>query len=367
MDRDGEPDANRRWFASSKRALLAPLGVGTVDQALLSVVAAKHFFVRRFALAGKVVILDEVHSYDVYTGTLIENLCQELIPLGCTLIVLSATLTPESRARLLRVAPPDATGSEPYPLLTAKPEGCAAPSAYPAPPPKDKRVRIAFAPRPELLRRAGEAAAQGAAVLWVCDTVESAQRTWQELSVDAPGFPVGLLHSRFPYFKRQELEEYWLERLGKRGSGPRGGILVSTQIVEQSVDIDADLLITELAPSDMLLQRLGRLHRHERGTRARSPHCLLVQEGVSLEELRGLDSKAIVAALGPKARVYAPYALVAHSGRLEQAFRVEPAFGHSDHSGPNLAGQGSALGLGAVAQRGRRQGVCRKAVGRPSK
>ncbi|WP_165174747.1 CRISPR-associated helicase Cas3' [Desulfovibrio sp. ZJ369] len=314
VDRDGEPggepDANRRWFASSKRALLAPLGVGTVDQALLSVVAARHFFVRRFALAGKVVILDEVHSYDVYTGTLIENLCQELIPLGCTLIILSATLTPQARARLLGAAPPDEAASEPYPLLTARPDGAAAPDAHPAPPPKDKTVRIAFASRAELLRRAREAAAQGAAVLWVCDTVESAQQTRQELAADAPAFPVGLLHSRFPYFKRQELEKHWLDRLGRSGSGPRGGILVSTQIVEQSVDIDADLLITELAPSDMLLQRLGRLQRHERGPRRWPPRCLLVEEAASLNDLRGFDERSILAALGPKAHVYAPYALL---------------------------------------------------------
>lgn len=310
VDRDGEPDVDKRWFASSKRALLAPLGVGTVDQALLSVVAARHFFVRRFALAGKVVILDEVHSYDVYTGTLIENLCQELLPLGCSLIILSATLTPQARARLLRSATPDHRASEPYPLLTARPQGAAAPSAHPAPPPKDKIVHIAFAPRGELLRRAREAAAQGAAVLWVCNTVESAQQTRQDLAGEASAFPVGLLHSRFPHFQRQELEKFWLDRLGRRDSGPRAGILVSTQIVEQSVDIDADLLITELAPSDMLLQRLGRLHRHERGKRPWPPQCLLAAESASLEELRTLDKQAIQAALGAKAQIYAPYALL---------------------------------------------------------
>lgn len=68
----------RSWFASAKRALLTPFGVGTIDQALLGIVAAKHFFVRQFGLAGKVVILDEVHTYDLYTSTLIGELVKRV-------------------------------------------------------------------------------------------------------------------------------------------------------------------------------------------------------------------------------------------------------------------------------------------------
>lgn len=85
--------------------LLTPFGVGTVDQALLGIVAAKHFFIRQFGLAGKVVILDEVHSYDLYTGTLIDVLVRRLRELHCTVIVLSATLTAARRRQLLRVFP----------------------------------------------------------------------------------------------------------------------------------------------------------------------------------------------------------------------------------------------------------------------
>lgn len=101
--RPTEQDAQngRDWFLSAKRALLAPFGVGTVDQALLGVVAAKHFFVRHFALAGKVVIIDEVHSYDIYTGTLVNKLIATLEELGCTVLILSATLTAQSRNRIV--------------------------------------------------------------------------------------------------------------------------------------------------------------------------------------------------------------------------------------------------------------------------
>ena len=77
-------------------------------------------------------------------------------------------------------------------------------------------------------------------------------------------FRLGLLHSRFPFWRREELEDEWMERLGKSGATRCASILVSTQIVEQSVDLDADLLVTELAPTDMLLQRIGRLWRHQR-------------------------------------------------------------------------------------------------------
>ena len=93
--------AGRSWFASPKRALLTPYGVGTIDQALLGIVAAKHFFVRQFGLAGKVVVLDEVHTYDLYTGTLIDVLVRRLRDLHCTVLILSATLTKARRRELL--------------------------------------------------------------------------------------------------------------------------------------------------------------------------------------------------------------------------------------------------------------------------
>ena len=122
----GDEDARtaRDWFASAKRALLAPFGVGTIDQALLGVVAAKHFFVRQYALAGKVVILDEVHSYDQYTGTLIDKLNATLEDLGCTVIILSATLTGKRRHHIIgRKENHDPESELSYPLITGRTEG----------------------------------------------------------------------------------------------------------------------------------------------------------------------------------------------------------------------------------------------------
>jgi CRISPR-associated endonuclease/helicase Cas3 len=149
-------------------------------------------------------------------------------------------------------------------------------------------------------------------VLWICNTVGTAQKQYQRFrELPQNDFLVGLLHSRFPFWRREVLEDVWMERLGKDGKTRCGSILVATQVVEQSVDLDADLLITELAPTDMLLQRLGRLWRHERGHRpVDKAQLCIIEETQSVEEFRNMEPKAILKALGNKAKVYAPYILL---------------------------------------------------------
>lgn len=307
--------AGRDWFASSKRALIAPFGVGTVDQALLAVVAAKHFFVRRFGLAGKVVILDEVHSYDFYTGTLIRVLCETLEKLGCTVILLSATLTPERRTALL--GKNDALETNDYPLISGRQSDGAFITPRPVQPPEEKKVHVVFVENEYALDKAWKQACNGACVLWICNTVAHAQAVHAQLQLlekqrGREGTPaLGLLHSRFPHFRRVELETYWMELLGKDSKNRRGCILVSTQIVEQSVDLDADLLITELAPTDMLLQRIGRLWRHPRERpAAKRADCWIIKEAATLDKLRVMEKEEIRQTLGAKAWVYAPYVLL---------------------------------------------------------
>ncbi|HCC53511.1 MAG TPA: CRISPR-associated helicase/endonuclease Cas3 [Desulfobulbaceae bacterium] len=304
--------AGRDWFASTKRALLAPFGVGTVDQALLGVVAAKHFFVRHFALAGKVVILDEVHSYDLYTGTLIDKLIETLEGVGCTVIILSATLTGQRREQMVPL--PDDTPAEavlPYPLITGRMEGNPI-EPVAAAPPASRTVKVDFVAAEQATEEAIKLAKNGGAVLWICNTVDSAQQQYRRfVELSAEAFPVGLLHSRFPFWRREQLETEWMERFGKEGKTRCGSILVSTQVVEQSVDLDADLLITELAPTDMLLQRLGRLWRHERGPRpADNARLCIVAESKSLDEFLVLSPQEIKKELGSKALVYDPFVLL---------------------------------------------------------
>jgi len=299
----------RDWFASAKRALIAPFGVGTVDQALLGVVAAKHFFVRHFALAGKVVILDEIHSYDLYTGTLIDKLITTLEGLGCTVIVLSATLTGKRRGQM--VSCPDDMAEEaerPYPLITGRNEGQSL-EPVAATPPEPRNVNVEFVAAEHAAEEAIKLARNGGAVLWICNTVGAAQKQYR--CFKGLEFPVGLLHSRFPFWQREKLETEWMERFGKNGKTRCGSILVSTQIVEQSVDLDADLLISELAPTDMLLQRLGRLWRHDREQRpVDTPKICIVEELKTLAEFQALTPQEIKKGLGSKAWVYDPFILL---------------------------------------------------------
>jgi CRISPR-associated endonuclease/helicase Cas3 len=305
--------AGRDWFSSTKRALLAPFGVGTVDQALLGVVAAKHFFVRHFALAGKVVILDEIHSYDLYTGTLIDKLIDTLEALGCTVIVLSATLTGKRRQQILSdsIYYPDDDAQVPYPLIAGRKVGTSFEPLAPIPP--DSRIiNVDFVSIEKAIEEAIGLARKGGAVLWICNTVGTAQKQYQRfVDMIHDEFPIGLLHSHFPFWQREKHETEWMERFGKVGITRCGSILVSTQIVEQSVDLDADLLITELAPTDMLLQRLGRLWRHERKQRPVDVAWMyILEEEKDSKEFRELDAKAIANALGSKAKIYAPYVLL---------------------------------------------------------
>ncbi len=264
-----EDDAGKTtWFHPRKRALLYPFTVGTIDQALLGVIRVKHFFVRQFGLAGKVVILDEVHSYDQYTGTLLDTLVQRLLDLKCTVIVLSATLTHNRRSRLIGTSNLS-TESLAYPSVTAHINNNTQ-TVEPVPPPT-RTVHLAFEnwQPSDLAHEAVKRAEHGQCVLCIANSVAQAQQWHNHIqgNIKAGSFDVGLLHSKFLGWRRDELEREWISKLGKNGDRPVGCILGATQIVEQSIDIDADAMITELAPSDMLLQRIGRLWRHNRPLR----------------------------------------------------------------------------------------------------
>ena len=312
-----EAAAGRSWFASSKRALLTPYGVGTIDQALLGIVAAKHFFVRQFGLAGKVIILDELHTYDLYTGTLVDVLIRRLLELKCTVIVLSATLTVARRRELVALAgPPPTELTDSYPLLTACTPGQPPREiSFPAETSRTVRVNLSAQPPASIAESLMARAVAGECVLWVRNTVREAQETFRLLQAHRcqDGPPVGLLLSRFPQFRREELENAWLDRLGRdEAKRPRGCVLVATQVVEQSVDIDADHLVTDLAPTDMLLQRLGRLWRHARPQRpcaAPELHVVLPEPLAALDP-QTASAPQLKAALGPTGRVYAPYVLL---------------------------------------------------------
>lgn len=312
----GNDDAKEacRWFASSRKPLLAPFGTGTIDQALMACIGAKHSALRLFALSGKVVVIDEVHSYDPYTSALVDQLVRWLLEVGCTVIVLSATLTAKRRREMITKAGADEPFPPPsaYPLVTKVIGGSATHHGVADPAIRETTVHLThlIAGYPDFIEKAASAAESGACVLIIRNTVALAQQTFREIkaALRDDTIPVGLLHSRFPQFQRQKTEEDWMELLGKDPSRrPKGCVLVATQVVEQSVDIDADLLITDLAPTDLLLQRIGRLHRHDRQRPAgfENPCCWIFHPAVDWAS----ESKVIKKAIGPSAFIYPPITL----------------------------------------------------------
>lgn len=300
------------WFSSSKRALLAPFGVGTIDQALMGVVSVKHRDVRTFALAGKVVILDEVHSYDLFTGTLLTALVNQLRATGATVVILSATLTQTRTAELLGVDA-SALPDNAYPRLAYAVDNKLNSVSFASECTKSIKLQMEESDALKTAEIAYAHALRGECVLWICNTVAAAQEAYNVLKGEAieNGPDIGLLHARYPYWRREELEQQWIDSLGKDSKHrPNGCVLVSTQVVEQSVDIDADFLITELAPIDMLLQRTGRLWRHARTNRPCEYAEILLTVPLGVNRICELDDyQELVRVLGANAKVYSPFVL----------------------------------------------------------
>ena len=275
MGLDAEPGMS--WFNNNKRGILAPFAVGTIDQALMSVMNVKHGFVRTFGLAGKVVILDEVHTYDSYTGTIMDFLIKELEQIGCTVIILSATLTRERLNALLGIEKPklkkiDQTA---YPLVSFKREKETSLNEVRCEKIEDVDVKLQITPDDDkAIEEALAHAEQKEQILWIENTVDDAQKIYKLLAARAKEMNIncGLIHSRFTKTDREKNETLWVGIYGKDGIKKRqeiGRILVGTQVLEQSLDIDADLLFTRICPTDMILQRIGRLWRHRKNDSVR--------------------------------------------------------------------------------------------------
>lgn len=304
MGEEGQPGG--AWFHQAKRGLLAPFAVGTIDQALMAVMNVKHGFVRAFGLAGKVVILDEVHTYDAYTSTLLNALVELLRSLHCTVIILSATLNQERRRELLGIS----LAGTAYPLITAVAQDEPVQEVASQPPANVEVSVVLLDSDHSALQEALRRASEGQQVLWIENTVQEAQERYLDLAARASdlGICCGLLHSRYTVSDRQAIEDEWVDRFGKKGwatRGRQGSILVGTQVLEQSLDIDADFLVSRFAPTDMLLQRLGRLWRHQDTPRP----ATAVQEVWLLAP--DLDTAIVnpVQGFGATAFVYAPYLL----------------------------------------------------------
>ncbi len=263
--------AAMKWFTASKKALLAPFGVGTVDQAFLSVLHSRFFFLRLFGLEGKVIIFDEVHAYDTYMSELFFRLLGWLRAVGASVIILSATLPDSTRRRL--AAAYSGTDQEtlsadipPYPRLTVRTASDTFVSKLPIPAGTSRQVRLVWINKKEedIVRFLSAELSGGGCAAVICNTVARAQQIYQAVKTAGivPAEECILFHSRFPFSWRKDIEERVLAKFSRNGNRPQKSIVVATQVIEQSLDLDFDLLVTDLAPMDLLIQRAGRLHRH---------------------------------------------------------------------------------------------------------
>lgn len=286
-----------RWFAGNKKGPLANLVVGTIDQILFGALQSRHLALRHLALAGKVVVIDEAHAFDVYMGQFLESAVEWLGAYGVPTLILSATLPAERRRALVRVYErgrrsergirtsrhPAALreldrgleGDIGYPVLIASgedgprvrlPEWSGRRQVIGLERIDDSQETLA-----ELLRNR---LAEGGCAVVIRNVVRRAQETAEYLRKALPDVPVTLTHARYLAEDRARKDRDLLDRFGspRRSTGrPARAVVVATQVVEQSLDLDFDLMITDIAPIDLLLQRTGRLHRHERSQDDRPP------------------------------------------------------------------------------------------------
>lgn len=273
------------WFSGRKQTLLSDFVIGTVDQLLMAALKQKHVMLKHFGLSGKVVVVDECHAYDAYMSQYLDMAIKWLGIYKVPVIILSATLPEKRRAELIEAytdsekrrakhteAHVDKTIADEawkhslaYPLLTYTENNTVKQKAL-AFDGENKEVSVRRIIRDEVAATAGYAVERGGCVGVIVNTVRKAQEIAAELQSAFPKAEVIIMHAQFIMTDRAKREEQILKRVGKHSTpeSRHGLIIVGTQVLEQSLDLDFDLMITELCPMDLLLQRTGRLHRHNR-------------------------------------------------------------------------------------------------------
>ena len=321
-----QPDAEEtaelvvhQWLRGRKKGLLASFAVGTVDQLLFMGLKSRHLALRHLALAGKVVVIDEAHAYDAYMNSYLDVVLSWLGSYGVPVVVLSATL-PAGRRRELVESYGATEGLESvgnargYPLITvaARDRGAQVFEVTAS----GRRTDVLVEPLkddPEVLAdRLAMELGEGGCALVVRNTVDRVLETAAFLRDRFGQENVTVAHARFLDLDRMRKDTDLVKRFGPPGNGcdrPAGPhVVVASQVAEQSLDIDFDLLVSDLCPVDLLLQRMGRLHRHERGEgqcerpeRLREARCLVT----------GADWDATpVEPVKPSQRVYQRHALL---------------------------------------------------------
>jgi len=381
-EHDDEGVAAHLWLRGRKKGALAQFVIGTVDQVLFAGLKSRHLMLRHLALAGKVVVIDEVHAYDVYMSRYLDRVLHWLGAYGTPVVLLSATLPAGRRAELLaayesgRGAPtPSVVGDPGYPVVTAS---GSEPRVVPASrPPLPVTIDRATDDLDSLVAVLRDALAGGGCAVVVRNTVARVQETADLLVAEFGDAHVTVNHSRYLACDRARTDTELLRRFGPPGPDtdrPEMHIVVASQVVEQSLDVDFDLMITDLAPIDLVLQRIGRLHRHVRHrppTLAR-PRCVLV----GVEDWAAVPVRAVPGSR----RVYGEHTLLRSAALLTdrdvvtlpddiaplvQAGYGEPTPGPESWSAAMKAAE-SAHGLSTVKRRARAEDFLLGEIGSPT-
>ncbi|MGW8527558.1 CRISPR-associated helicase Cas3' [Nocardiopsis sp. NPDC055824] len=328
-----------RWLRGRKKGMLSSFAVGTVDQLLFTGLKSKHLALRHLAMAGKVVVIDEAHAYDTYMNAYLDRALSWLGRYGVPVVVLSATL-PARRRRELAEAYTGTSGegydevgkARAYPLITTAETG-AAPRLH-TPAASGRATDVVVEPLADdldvLTTRLEEALTDGGCALVVRNTVARVHEAAAHLRAHFGDDTVTVTHSRFLALDRAANDDALVADYGPParvadlgGERPARHIVVASQVVEQSLDVDFDLLVTDLAPVDLILQRMGRLHRHPRGQdqsdrpeRVRRARCLVT----------GVDwGEAPPTPVRGSRTVYGEYALLRALAVLRTRLEAEPA------------------------------------------
>ena len=292
----GDPDSQATasaacaaWIADDRRkAFLADVGAGTIDQAILAVLPSRFQSLRLHGLMRRVLILDEVHAYDAYMARELESLLEFQAGLGGSAILLSATLPQAFRERLVDAFAhglgadgqgPTTAQTSGFPSATVRAPGFQVHTEVDGQRGRARRLPVRLVSSPgEAIEIVRCAANEGHAVLYLRNTVDDALEAYRELAASRLDRRPLLFHARFALADRLEIERQVTGKFGK-DSAPddrRGQVLVATQVVEQSLDLDFDVIVSDLAPIDLLIQRAGRLWRHDRRERRGSPELVVV-------------------------------------------------------------------------------------------
>ena len=307
------------WMRGRKKGPLSQFVVGTVDQVLLAGLKSRHLALRHLALAGKVVVIDEVHAYDVFMSRYLDRVLHWLGAYGTPVVLLSATLPARRRTELLAayesgrgvstVEPDDRDIG--YPAVLGSDVAARAVAA------SRESVAVALEAVPDdldiLVDTLRSALREGGCAVVVRNTVSRVQETADRLADEFGDLNVTVAHSRFLACDRARLDAGLLRRFGPPGPDterPALHIVVASQVVEQSLDVDFDLMITDLAPIDLVLQRVGRLHRHVRPRPSHlvRPRCVLV----GVEDWSAVPVRAVPGSR----RVYGEHALLRSAALL---------------------------------------------------